>query len=183
MLARTRVGEGGGGLASSLYTIPTGLEVFQDRRQQVPSRKSSPMTDDAVASWHRFIMILLLITICQFSLAQPVCHFSLSPVELPVPLSGARGPPFSEPLCHGHCHLLGFPGRVKPAQSLQLCGWGEVISISVRSSKDPVPDVSHGRAMREVDLRAARHCRGTCCLEEERKGAQVAWRRKRLIWD
>lgn len=92
------------------------------RRQQVPSRKSSPMTDDAVASWHRFIMILLLITICQFSLAQPVCHFSLSPVELPVPLSGARGPPFSEPLCHGHCHLLGFPGRPKPAQSLQLCG-------------------------------------------------------------
>lgn len=58
------------------------------RRQQVPSLKSSPMTDDAVASWHGFIMTLLLIMICQFSLAQPDCHFSLSPLELPAPLVG-----------------------------------------------------------------------------------------------
>lgn len=33
-------------------------------------------------------MILLLIMICQFSLAQPDCCFSLSPVELPVPPVG-----------------------------------------------------------------------------------------------
>lgn len=53
----------------------------------------------------------------------------------------------------------------------------------VRSSRDPVTGVSRGRAMREVDLRAARHCRGVCYLEEGSKGAQVAWRRKRLGWD
>lgn len=53
----------------------------------------------------------------------------------------------------------------------------------MRSNKDPVTDMSRGRAMGEVDLRAARHFRGTCYLEEGSKGAQVAWRRKTLGWD
>lgn len=85
VLARTRLGEGEGVLTSSLYTIPTGLWVFQDTdNSRFPPRKSSPLTDDAVASWHGFIMTSLLIMICQFSLAQPSCHFLFSPVELPV---------------------------------------------------------------------------------------------------
>lgn len=88
-LARTRVGEGGGALASSLYTILTNLQVFQDTDDsRFPPRKSSPLIDDAVASWHGFIMTLLLIMICRFSLAQSDCCFLLSPVELPVPQWG-----------------------------------------------------------------------------------------------
>lgn len=43
------------------------------------------LTDDAVASWRGFIMTLLLIRACQFSIAQPVLF---SAVELPEPLVG-----------------------------------------------------------------------------------------------
>lgn len=118
----TRVGQGEGALASSLYTIPTSLCVFQDTdHSRFPPHKSSLLMSDAVASWLGFIMTLLLIMIWQFSLAQPGCHLSLLPVVCQCIQWGECTVVFCASLPE-ICHLLGILERGELAWSLQLCG-------------------------------------------------------------
>lgn len=61
--------------------------VFFQTQTTAGSLHANPalLTDDAVASWRGFIMTLLLIRACQFSIAQPVLF---SAVELPEPPVG-----------------------------------------------------------------------------------------------
>jgi len=131
-------------------------KFFQDTDgSRFPPRKSSPLIDDAVASWHGFMMTLLLIIICQFSLAQPDCHFLLSPVELPVPPVG-RGD------CHFSTSLPWSLPSLRASREREICLESPALWVrggdrhlcedtSVRSSKDPVTGKSCGRAVREAD--------------------------------
>lgn len=60
--------------------------TFLQTQTTAGSLRANPalLTDDAVASWHCFVMTLLLIRVCQFSIAQPVVFSAVELLELPV---------------------------------------------------------------------------------------------------
>lgn len=148
--------EGGGVLVSSLYTTPTGLWIFQGW-QQVPSLQIQPADRRCCCqlAWFYYDFVInhgLQVFSCSAWLPLLVTTSGAANA-----LSRVRGLPFYVPLCHGHFHFSGFPGRMKLPRVYNSVSEGRW-SASLwgynlwRAAKTPW----QMWAAREIDLRAAR---------------------------